>query len=149
MNATSRKSYGTIYFPFSVLILSIFWWDKPISFILSILILTLSDPIAAIFGSQQSYKFTPWIDKKSNSQYAMIASIAGPKVSRDFTNKERFLLRPVSIVEIPEKITTTTDRTSISISRITPPLRLFHHQPSIRRPFAESYCIVKRRPCRV
>ena len=65
MNATSRKSYGTIYFPFSVLILSIFWWDKPISFILSILILTLSDPIAAIFGSQQSYKFTPWIDKKS------------------------------------------------------------------------------------
>ena len=65
MNATSRKSYGTIYFPFSVLILSIFWWDKPISFILSILVLTLSDPIAAIFGSQQSYKFTPWIDKKS------------------------------------------------------------------------------------
>ena len=27
MNATSRKSYGTIYFPFSVLILSFFWWD--------------------------------------------------------------------------------------------------------------------------
>ena len=65
MNATSRKSYGTIYFPFSVLILSFFWWDKPISFILSILVLTFADPIAAIFGSQQSYKFTPWIDKKS------------------------------------------------------------------------------------
>ena len=65
MNATSRKSYGTIYFPFSVLILSFFWWDKPISFILSILVLTLADPIAAIFGSQQNYKFTPWIDKKS------------------------------------------------------------------------------------
>ena len=65
MNATSRKSYGTIYFPFSVLILSFFWWDKPVSFILSILVLTLADPIAAIFGSQQNYKFTPWIDKKS------------------------------------------------------------------------------------
>ena len=65
MNATSRKSYGTIYFPFSVLILSFFWWDKPISFILAILVLTLADPIAAIFGSTQRHVLIPWIDKKS------------------------------------------------------------------------------------
>ena len=65
MNATSRKSYGTIYFPFSVLILSFFWWDKPISFILAILVLTLADPIAAIFGAKQRHVFIPWIDKKS------------------------------------------------------------------------------------
>ena len=66
MNATSRKSYGTIYFPLSVLILSFFWWDKPISFILAILVLTLADPIAAIFGAKQRNAFTPWIDKKSS-----------------------------------------------------------------------------------
>ena len=65
MNATSRKSYGTIYFPLSVLMLSFFWWDKPISFILAILVLTLADPIAAIFGARQRHTFTPWIDKKS------------------------------------------------------------------------------------
>ena len=65
MNATSRKSYGTIYFPLSVLILSFFWWDKPISFILAILVLTFADPIAAIFGARQRHTFTPWIDKKS------------------------------------------------------------------------------------
>ncbi len=65
INATNRKSYGTIYFPFSVLILSFFWWDKPISFILAILVLTLADPIAAIFGSKQHHVFIPWIDKKS------------------------------------------------------------------------------------
>ena len=65
MNATSRKSYGTIYFPLSVLILSFFWWDKPISFMLAILVLTLADPIAAIFGAKQPHIFIPWIDKKS------------------------------------------------------------------------------------
>ena len=65
MNATSRKSYGTIYFPFSVLISSFFWWDKPISFMLAILVLTLADPIAAIFGAKQRHVFIPWIDKKS------------------------------------------------------------------------------------
>ena len=52
LHVTTRKSYGTVFFPFSVLILSYFWWDKPISFILAILVMTISDPIAAIIGKR-------------------------------------------------------------------------------------------------
>ena len=75
MHVTSRKSYGTIYFPFSVLILSYFWWDKPISFILTILVLTLADPIAAIFGAKERIVFTPWVDQKSiRGSLAMFSS---------------------------------------------------------------------------
>ncbi len=65
MHATARKSYGTVYFPFAVLILSLFWWDKPISFILAILVMTLADPIAATVGAKGRNTFTPWRDVKS------------------------------------------------------------------------------------
>lgn len=65
MHATERKSYGTVYFPFAVLILSSLWWDKPISFILAIMVLTLADPIAATVGAKGRITFTPWRDLKS------------------------------------------------------------------------------------
>jgi len=65
LHATERKSYGTVYFPFAVLILSYFWWDKPISFILAILVLTIADPVAAIIGAKGRTIYFPWRDKKS------------------------------------------------------------------------------------
>jgi len=65
MHVTTRKSYGTLYFPFSVLILSYFWWDKPISFILAILVMTISDPIAAIIGKNGQTVYMPWRDQKT------------------------------------------------------------------------------------
>ena len=65
LHGTSRKSYGTVYFPLSVFILSFFWWDKPISLILSILVMTLADPIAATVGQKSHTTFIPWRDHKS------------------------------------------------------------------------------------
>ena len=65
MHATSRKSYGTVYFPFAVLLLSLLWWDKPISIILCIWVLTLADPIAATMGAKGRITFIPWRDLKS------------------------------------------------------------------------------------
>ena len=65
MHATERQSYGTVYFPFAVLILSSLWWDKPISFILAIMVLTLADPIAATVGAKGRITFIPWRDLKS------------------------------------------------------------------------------------
>ena len=65
MHATARKSYGTVYFPFAVLILAFFWWDKPISFILTVLVLAIADPIAAYMGAKGRTIYYPWRDKKS------------------------------------------------------------------------------------
>ena len=75
MNAVERKSLGTIYFPFSVFILSLFFWDKPISFFISICVLTFADPIASVIGSKSKNHFYPWIDKKSvNGSIAMFST---------------------------------------------------------------------------
>ena len=65
MNKIERVSYGTIYFPLAVLFLAVFFWDKPISFFISILVLTFADPIAAAIGKRSSTYFYPWKDKKS------------------------------------------------------------------------------------
>ena len=65
MNKVQRISYGTIYFPLSILILCVFFWDKPISFFLSVCVLTFADPIASIIGSKSTNHFYPYKDKKS------------------------------------------------------------------------------------
>lgn len=65
MHGTDRKSYGTVYFPFAVLVLSFFWWDKPIAIILAILVLTIADPLAASVGAKGRTTYFPWRDKKS------------------------------------------------------------------------------------
>ena len=67
MHSTERVSYGTIYFPFAFLILAAFWWEKPITLVLSILIMTFSDTIAAIIGERtvNSRQFKIWKDTKS------------------------------------------------------------------------------------
>ena len=75
MNNIERVSYGTIYFPLSVLLLASFFWDKPISYFLSILVLTLADPVASVIGSKSKSHFYPWIDKKSvNGSIAMFST---------------------------------------------------------------------------
>ena len=75
MNRVERDTFGTIYFPISILILSSFFWDKPISFFLAVLTLTFADPIASIIGSRSKHHFIPWIDKKSiNGSLAMFCT---------------------------------------------------------------------------
>ena len=75
MNNIERFSYGAIYFPLSVLLLAIFFWDKPISYFISVTILTFADPIASMIGSRSQYHFKPWIDKKSiDGSLAMFCS---------------------------------------------------------------------------
>ena len=65
MNKASRISYGTIYFPLSILILATLFWEKPITYIISIWILTLADPFAAFIGEKSYKHFVIWKDKKS------------------------------------------------------------------------------------
>ena len=67
IHSTDRFSYGTVYFPISFLILALFWWEKPITLILSMLIMTFSDTIAAVIGERttQPRQFRIWEDIKS------------------------------------------------------------------------------------
>jgi len=67
IHSTDRFSYGTVYFPIAFLILALFWWEKPITLILSMLIMTFSDTIAAVIGDRTSQprQFQIWEDIKS------------------------------------------------------------------------------------
>ena len=67
MHSTDRKTYGTVYFPISFLILAAFFWEKPITLILSMLVMALADTTAGIAGSksEQPRRFTLWKDSKS------------------------------------------------------------------------------------
>ena len=69
IHSQKRKSYGTIYFPLSYLIVSYLFWEKNQFAILSLLILAISDPIAAHIGSKKSsiWKFRVWYDYKTLS----------------------------------------------------------------------------------
>jgi uncharacterized protein (TIGR00297 family) len=67
MHSISRKSYGTIYFPLAFLVLSIFWWSRPVTIVIAMILMTLADTFAAISGekfpSVRSYVI--WQDKKT------------------------------------------------------------------------------------
>ena len=67
IHSQKRKSYGTIYFPLSYLIVSYLFWEKNEFVILSLLILAISDPIAAQIGSRKNsiWKFKVWHDYKT------------------------------------------------------------------------------------
>lgn len=67
MHTTERKTYGTVYFPVSFLILAACFWEKPITLILSMLIMTIADTVAGIAGSRakEPRKFRLWKDVKS------------------------------------------------------------------------------------
>jgi len=67
MHDTSRTTYGTIYFPISFFILGAFFWDKPITLILSMLVMTFADTLASFVGEREKHplKFRLWKDEKS------------------------------------------------------------------------------------
>ena len=46
----NRDSFGTIYFPISFIIHTLFFWNHKYYFLLSFLILSISDPLASFFG---------------------------------------------------------------------------------------------------
>ena len=63
----TSATYGTVYFPLAFLVLAAFFWDKPITLILSLLVMTFSDTLAYIVGEHEKkpLKFTLWEDEKS------------------------------------------------------------------------------------
>ncbi|MFA4839093.1 MAG: DUF92 domain-containing protein [Candidatus Neomarinimicrobiota bacterium] len=68
MHTTARISWGTVFFPVSFLVLILLYWKSdPIILIVSMLIMTISDPLASIIGTsgKKSTEFRLWQDKKS------------------------------------------------------------------------------------
>ena len=67
MNRRNRDSLGTIYFPISFIIHTLFFWNHKYYFLLSFLILSISDPLASFFGKYLGGKgkFILWHDKKT------------------------------------------------------------------------------------
>ena len=67
MHSISRKSYGTIYFPLAFLLLSIFWWNRPITIVVAMSIMTFADTFAAVAGEKlhNVRNYVIWTDKKS------------------------------------------------------------------------------------
>jgi uncharacterized protein (TIGR00297 family) len=68
MHGTNRRSYGTVYYPLSFLILVLLLWDTaPFIISVSILILAFSDAAAAIVGENLASAHTFYLtsDKKS------------------------------------------------------------------------------------
>ncbi|MFL2983424.1 MAG: DUF92 domain-containing protein [Candidatus Neomarinimicrobiota bacterium] len=67
IHSQNRQTYGTIYFPIAYFILSIGFWEYPELIMISLLILTLSDPFASISGEYASKNniFIIWKDQKS------------------------------------------------------------------------------------
>ena len=67
MESINKLSLGTIFFPVSYLIFSLFFWNYTEFFILSFLILSIADPLASIIGEnlKEPKVYRVWIDKKS------------------------------------------------------------------------------------
>jgi len=49
-HSIGRVSYGTIFFPLSYLLIAIPFWDYPIHITISLMLLAIADPVAAIVG---------------------------------------------------------------------------------------------------
>lgn len=68
MHSTERKSFGTVYFPLSFLILILLYWNSNMTaLVMGILLMTISDPFASFVGESKLGRktFVPWRDKKS------------------------------------------------------------------------------------
>ena len=67
IESINKLSMGTIFFPFSYLIFSLFFWNYTEFFILSFLILSIADPVASIIGEniKEPKVYRVWLDKKS------------------------------------------------------------------------------------
>ena len=74
MHGTNRRSYGTVYYPLSFLILVLLFWDSfPQIITISILVLALSDAAAAIVGENIS---VPHIYNLTSDRKSIEGSIA-------------------------------------------------------------------------
>ncbi len=70
MHTILRRSYGTVFFPLSFLILILFFWYRnPAILMVSMLIMTLADPLGAMVGNRPGKKinFRLWRDTKTVS----------------------------------------------------------------------------------
>lgn len=67
IESINKLSMGTIFFPISYLIFSLFFWNYTEFFILSFLILSIADPVASIIGEniKEPKVYRVWLDKKS------------------------------------------------------------------------------------
>ena len=67
IHTTQRKTYGTVYFPIAYLLLSLFWWERPITFQVALLLLTFADTAAALVGEnyRNLEQFLLWRDEKT------------------------------------------------------------------------------------
>ncbi len=67
IHSLDRTSYGTIYFPASYIILTSFFWEFSSYITLSLILLSIADPIASLIGQMVNHPkyIYPWYDKKS------------------------------------------------------------------------------------
>ncbi|MEE9189564.1 MAG: DUF92 domain-containing protein, partial [Candidatus Neomarinimicrobiota bacterium] len=67
MHTVNRVSYGTVFFPVSFFILTLFWWTRPVAIVIAIALMTFADTIAAITGEKlgKIRKYKIWEDGKS------------------------------------------------------------------------------------
>ena len=66
-HSIGRGSYGTIFFPFSYLLIAIPFWDYPNHITISFMLLAIADPIASIVGRNitRPVAYTMLTDKKT------------------------------------------------------------------------------------
>ena len=56
MHATSRRSYGTVFYPLALVILLIFFWgENQLILVISMLVLAFADPLAALTGEKLTH----------------------------------------------------------------------------------------------
>jgi uncharacterized protein (TIGR00297 family) len=67
MHTVNRVSYGTVYFPVSFFILTLFWWSRPVAIVIAMALMTYADTIAAITGEKlgRIRKYKIWEDSKT------------------------------------------------------------------------------------
>ena len=67
IHTVNRVSYGTVFFPVSFFILTLFWWSRPVAIVIAMALMTFADTIAAITGEKLSKvrKYKIWEDSKS------------------------------------------------------------------------------------
>ena len=67
IHSLNRISYGTLYFPISYIILTCFFWEFSAHITLSLILLSISDPLASLVGEiiKNPKYIYPWYDKKS------------------------------------------------------------------------------------
>lgn len=67
IHGTTRKSYGTVFFPITFLILCYAYWNHPPVIVAALSILTFSDTLAAVVGNRSKHagKFILWRDSKT------------------------------------------------------------------------------------